>query len=132
VRVQPQNLRCPQWRGGAVVQGLLAVEIALVAEYTNEEEACRLAGIARVIRKYSDNNAEVAFLVADKFQNRGLGMQLLNLVIEIARKEGIIGLEGAALSDNFPITLAWKICFVGAGFKFSPAEDGVVTSFLRL
>ena len=103
-------------------------EIALVAEYTNEEGARRLAGIARLIRKHSDNNAEVAFLVADKFQNRGLGTQLLNLVIDIARKEGISGLEGATLSENFGM----KDMFVRAGFKFSPPEDGVVTAFLHL
>jgi acetyltransferase len=103
-------------------------EIALVAQYTNEEGARRLAGIARLIRKHSDNNAEVAFLVADKFQNRGLGTQLLNLVIDIARKEGISGLEGATLSENFGM----KDMFVRAGFKFSPPEDGVVTAFLHL
>ena len=103
-------------------------EIALVAEYTNEQGARGLAGIARLIRNHSDNNAEVAFLVADKFHNRGLGTQLLNLVIDIARREGISGLEGATLSENYGM----KDMFVRAGFKFSPPEDGVITAFLRL
>jgi acetyltransferase len=102
-------------------------EIALVAEYTEGEER-RLAAIARLIRKHSDNNAEVAFLVADKFQNRGLGTQLLNVVIDIAREEGISGLEGSTLSDNFGM----RDMFVRAGFEFSPPEDGVVNAFLRL
>ena len=103
-------------------------EIGLVAEYINEQAERRLAGIARLIRQHSNNNAEVAFLVADKFQNRGLGTQLLNLLIEIARKEGIDGLEGATLSDNYGM----KDMFVRAGFKFSPPEDGMVTAFLSL
>ena len=103
-------------------------EIALVAEYTNELGERRLAGIARLIRKHSDNNAEVAFLVADKFQNRGLGTQLLSVVIDIAREEGISGLEGATLSDNFGM----RDMFVRAGFEFSPPEDGVVNAFLSL
>jgi GNAT superfamily N-acetyltransferase len=52
-------------------------EIGLVAEYADEEGARRIAGIARLIRKHSDNSAEVAFLIADKFQNGGLGTHML-------------------------------------------------------
>jgi acetyltransferase len=102
-------------------------EIALVAEY-HEDGRRHMAGIARLIRKHSDNTAEVAFLVADKFQNRGLGTHLLQQMIEIARKEGISGLEGATLSENYGM----KDMFARAGFKFSPPEDGVVTASLHL
>ena len=103
-------------------------EIGLVAEYSGEDGSRHIAGIARLIRKHSDNNAEVAFLVADKFQNRGLGTHLLERMIEIARKEGISCLEGATLSDNFNM----KDMFVKAGFRFAPPEDGVVTAELHL
>jgi acetyltransferase len=101
-------------------------EIALVAEY-QEDGQRRIAAIARLIRKHSDNMAEVAFLVADKFQNRGLGTLLLDRMIDIARKEGISGLEGATLSENYGM----KDVFVRAGFKFAPPEDGVVTASLQ-
>src|SRR5689334_17249552 len=103
-------------------------EIGLVAEYPDDEGNRRLAGIARLIRKHSDNSAEVAFLVADKFQNRGLGTHLLERTIEIARKEGISTLEGATLSDNFNM----KDMFIKAGFRFAPPEDGVATAKLQL
>ncbi len=103
-------------------------EIGLVAEYTDEQGARHIAGIARLIRKHSDNSAEVAFLVADRFQNRGLGTHLLARTIEIARKEGISRLEGATLSDNFNM----KDMFVKAGFRFAPPEDGVATAELCL
>jgi acetyltransferase len=103
-------------------------EIGLVAEYLDEGGARRIAGIARLIRKHSDNTAEVAFLVADKFQNRGLGTHLLEEMIGIARKEGISGLEGATLSENYGM----KDMFARAGFKFSPPEDGVVNASLHL
>ena len=102
-------------------------EIGLVAEYT-DAGARHIAGIARLIRKHSDNSAEVAFLVADKFQNRGLGTHLLSRIIEIARKEGIDCLEGATLQDNFNM----KDMFVKAGFRFAPPEDGVATAVLHL
>ena len=103
-------------------------EIGLVAEYTDELGARRMAGIARLIRKHSDNSAEVAFLVADKFQNRGLGTHMLEKIVQIARKEGISTLEGATLSDNFNM----KDMFIKAGFRFAPPEDGVATAELRL
>jgi acetyltransferase len=103
-------------------------EIGLVAEYTDEQGARHIAAIARLIRKHSDNSAEVAFLVADKFQNRGLGTHMLERIIEIARKEGISTLEGATLSDNFNM----KDMFIKAGFRFAPPEDGVVTAELHL
>jgi acetyltransferase len=103
-------------------------EIGLVAEYNDEEGARHIAGIARLIRKHSDNSAEVAFLVADKFQNRRLGTHLLERIIEIARKEGISSLEGATLSENFNM----KDMFIKAGFRFAPPEDGVATAELHL
>ncbi|HWS16642.1 MAG TPA: bifunctional acetate--CoA ligase family protein/GNAT family N-acetyltransferase, partial [Candidatus Elarobacter sp.] len=102
-------------------------EIGLVAEY-EEEGGRRIAGIARLIRKHSDNSAEVAFLIADKFQNRGLGTHMLDTTIQIARKEGISTLEGATLSDNFNM----KDMFIKAGFRFAPPEDGVATAELHL
>jgi acetyltransferase len=103
-------------------------EIALVAEYAGDNGQRHLAAIARMIRKYSDNSAEVAFLVADKFQNRGLGTYLLERTIHIARKEGVAALEAATLSENFSM----KDMFVRAGFRFSHPEDGVVSAWLQL
>ena len=105
-----------------------AREVGLVAEYTDDHETRHIAGIARLIRKHSDNSAEVAFLVADKFQNRGLGTHLLARIIEIARKEGISTLEGATLQENFNM----KDMFIKAGFRFAPPEDGVATAMLHL
>ncbi|HEU4415964.1 MAG TPA: bifunctional acetate--CoA ligase family protein/GNAT family N-acetyltransferase [Candidatus Angelobacter sp.] len=103
-------------------------EIGLVAEYSDEQHGRHIAAIGRLIRKHSDNGAEVAFLVADKFQNRGLGTHMLERIIEIARKEGISTLEGATLSDNFNM----KDMFIKAGFRFAPPEDGVATAELQL
>jgi acetyltransferase len=102
-------------------------ELALVAEYA-VEGVRHLAGIARLIRNHNSNSAEVAFLVADKFQNRGLGTHLLESVMKIARQEGIAVLEASTLSENFNM----KDMFVKAGFRFSAPEDGVVTATLRL
>jgi acetyltransferase len=103
-------------------------EIALVAEYAGDNGQRHLAGIARMIRQHSGSSAEVAFLVADRFQNRGLGTYLLERTIHVARKEGVTSLEATTLSENFNM----KDLFVRAGFRFSPPEDGVVTARLQL
>ena len=81
-----------------------------------------------MIRNHNSNSAEVAFLVADNFQNRGLGTYLLESIMKIARQEGIAVLEASTLSENFNM----KDMFVRAGFIFSVPEDGVVTATLRL
>lgn len=103
-------------------------EIALVAEYTDGDGRRHVAGIARMIRRHAENIAEVAFLVVDKFQNRGLGTYLLERTIEVARSEGVGVLEAATLSENFNM----KEIFVRAGFRFTPPESGVVSARLEL
>ncbi|MBZ5523682.1 MAG: bifunctional acetate--CoA ligase family protein/GNAT family N-acetyltransferase [Acidobacteriia bacterium] len=112
-----------------------ARELALVAEYDAGAEAVpdglgskRFAGIARLVRNHSDDGAEVAFLVADKHQNKGLGSLLLERMIEIARMEGITSLQGAMLAENVNM----QDLFVRAGFRFGPPEEGTVTATLSL
>jgi acetyltransferase len=88
----------------------------------------RLAGIARLVRNHNDDSAEVAFLVADKHQHKGLGSFLLERMIEIARLEGISSLEGAMLAENMNM----QDLFVRAGFHFTSPNDGTVTAALKL
>jgi acetyltransferase len=103
-------------------------EIALAAEYTNETGAKHIAGIARLVRNHSDDGAEVAFIVADKYQNQGLGSHFLECIIAIARAEGISRLDGTVLSENVNM----KDLLVRAGFQFGTPEDGAITAQLDL
>jgi acetyltransferase len=103
-------------------------EIALVAEYAGASGRRHLAGVARMIRQHNANSAEVAFLVADPFQHRGLGTYLLERIVYIARKEGVAVLEATTLSENYNM----KDMFVRAGFRFSAPQDGVVSARLTL
>lgn len=100
-------------------------EMALVAEQ-DALGARHIAGIARMVRNHSDAGAEVAFIVADRFQNRGLGSHLLECLVTVARREGIVYLEGAMLAENYNM----KDLFSRAGFRFGTPMDGTISAKL--
>ena len=102
-------------------------EIALVAEHKNER-GTHIAGIARLIRNHSGGKAEVALIIADKYQRRGLGTQLLRSIIDVARRENIEKLYGTMLWENSGM----KDLFTKAGFRFGTPEAGVASAALEL
>ena len=62
--------------------------------------------IVAVGRYYLDpktNRAEVAFVVQDKWQLRGIGTFLLNHLIKVARRNGISGFTAEVLRANRPM-----------------------------
>jgi acetyltransferase len=102
-------------------------EIALVAEHADEQGA-GIAGIVRLIRNHSGNKAEVALIIADEYQRRGLGTNLLRNIIEVAKREGIATLYGTMLWENSGM----KDLFTKAGFHFARPEGGVASASLEL
>src|SRR5215510_3598511 len=103
-------------------------ELALVAEHADEHGARHIAGIARMVRNHSDQGAEVAFIVADQYQHRGLGSHLLQCLIAVARCEGVAYLEGAMLAENYNM----KDIFSRAGFHFGPPLEGTISATLHI
>lgn len=103
-------------------------EIALVAEYVGSNGNAEIVGIARMIREHTGNSAEVAFIVADSFQRKGLGHYLMERTIEIARKEGLSNLHGVLLSHNAEM----RRLFEQVGFKFTDNSFEVSAAELRL
>jgi len=103
-------------------------EMALVAEHAGGDGKPQILGIARMIREHTGNSAEVAFIVADKFQRKGLGRYLMERTIEIARKEGLSSLHGVLLFDNSDM----RKLFEKVGFKFEEPESAVSSARLVL
>jgi len=103
-------------------------EIALVAEHTNAAGKSEIAGIARIMREHTGNSAEVAFVVADRFQRKGLGRYLMDKMIEIAKSEGVSSLYGVLLFQNGEM----RKLFEKVGFRFGEAEAGVSSARLSL
>ena len=74
------------------------------------------------------NEAELALLIADEYQRRGLGTELSRRLIEIARFEKLERVTVDILSDNRQML---EVC-EGLGFHLTPTDDGVVQGVLLL
>jgi RimJ/RimL family protein N-acetyltransferase len=76
----------------------------LVTIGTGEDEVVIGGGSYIVIeRDPNTRSAEVAFTVADQFQNRGAASLLLRHIIAIAREKGVARLEADVLALNRPM-----------------------------
>jgi GNAT superfamily N-acetyltransferase len=59
--------------------------------------------VGRYLHDAANNTAEVAFVVRDDWQNRGLGRTLYGKLVEIARERGIEKFFAEVLPENIPM-----------------------------
>jgi len=79
-------------------------EMALVAELPDPRSGgtC-IVGVARLSRLASTEEAEIGVIVADEFQHRGLGSELIKRLIDIARIEKVKRIVAEFHSENSAI-----------------------------
>ena len=84
-----------------------------------------LIGVGRYDRDRVDpDNAEVAFLVQDDQQGRGIGSQLLQLLTSYARYQGISRFQAYVLSSNIQMLRVFR----NSGYRLERTlEEGVYT-----
>jgi acetyltransferase len=107
-----------------------AREMVLVAE-TGAAEAApgEIAAVGRLTREHGSADAEFALLVADHWQERGIGTELLRMLIWIAKQEGIRRISGSILPEN---RLMREVCQqLDFDLNFSPS-DSVLEASLGL
>ncbi len=79
-----------------------------------------MMGVGRLVMTPERDSAEFAVIVADRWQGAGLGMKLVEQVIEIAKENGVRTLSGDVLAENRPMLgLVKKM-----GFKILSPEMG--------
>ena len=49
------------------------------------------------------HTAEVAFVVKDEYQNKGIGTELLNYMTQLAKRQGLHGFMAEVLAENKPM-----------------------------
>jgi len=101
-------------------------ELALVAEVKGPEGP-QIVGVGRLNRASATDDAEVAVLVTDAYQNRGLGAELLRRAVRVAREEGIRVLTSEMMADN----LAMQVISKALGFHLQ-MQNGFASMRARL
>ncbi|MCC6231887.1 MAG: bifunctional acetate--CoA ligase family protein/GNAT family N-acetyltransferase, partial [Verrucomicrobiales bacterium] len=76
-------------------------EIPIVAELRQGAGAKPvIVGIGRLSKEHQESTGEFALVISDSWQGRGLGHQLLDFVIHVAREEKLTRLVGTILVGN--------------------------------
>ena len=75
-------------------------EMALVAVINEHTPEARILGVARYVSNPDRQSCEFALTVADAWQQKGLGRQLMQRLMTVARDRGIEIMQGDVLSQN--------------------------------
>ncbi len=95
-------------------------QMALVAEYEEASSGAQeIVGIGRLSKLEEGSEAEAALLIADRFQQRGLGSELLRRLIQFGRDEKLKRIVAEMLGEN----LAMQALVSKLGFHFVPSGD---------
>jgi acetyltransferase len=92
-------------------------EMAFIAETTeidsNHAQRRIEIGVSRLILDPNRKRGEFAVVIADKYQGRGLGTKLVDMLIEVAREKDVETIYGIIMSGNMAmIRLCEKLGFV--------------------
>ena len=102
-------------------------EIAIIAEY-NSNNKKQEVGVVRLCIDPGLQTGEFAILVADKFQDSGLGTKFMETLIDMGRERGMKSIYGIVLSENSKmLTLAKEF-----GFSVGTSSHGEVRVTLTL
>src|SRR5262249_36008204 len=95
-------------------------EMALVAvTKPNGGGEAELLGVARLSRDRGTRDAEIAVLITDRMQHKGLGGEFVRRMVEIARAERLASISAHILPENRSMQgLAKRF-----GFELEPGDD---------
>lgn len=95
-------------------------EMALVADYQDPHTGeHQILGIGRLSKSHGARAAEFALLISDAWQSKGLGTELLHLLVQIGRDEGLKCITAELLIENGAMK---RVC-EKVGFQLQPAGD---------
>jgi len=104
-------------------------EIVLVAERTPEGGSREIVAVGRLSRdRLAGQEAEFSLLVADPWQGRGIGRELLGRLIEVGRREKLALLHSDVLGANLRMQ---RLCST-LGFVLGDESSGVVRAERKL
>jgi acetyltransferase len=96
-------------------------EMAIIAE-THEGDRTVEIGVSRLILEPNKKRGEFAVVVADKYQGKGIGIKLVDMLIEFAKEKGIEVVYGTVMAENIRmIRLCEKL-----GFTTRREQDDII------
>ena len=103
-------------------------EIALAVDRQKPDGSHEILAIGRLSRTLEEGEAEFAILVSDPWQRQGLGTELLEKLVAIARQEGLRRITGCILPGNSGMEHVSR----KAGLQIAHASDGEMWAELVL
>src|SRR6266487_2233439 len=95
-------------------------ETVLVASHTDKSPGEQnIVAVGRLNKLLPKNKAEVAILVSDEYQGRGLGSELLRRLVQVARDQKLDRIVAEMLRDNTTMQALLK----KAGFRLRLFDD---------
>ncbi len=104
-------------------------ELALIAVLETKDKETEL-GVARYVMNPDGDSCEFALVVADKWQNKGIGSRLMNALIDAARQRGIQRMEGEILANNQNMLKLTKN--LGFSLHTSAEDEGIKVACRQL
>lgn len=98
----------------ALISRLTHIDYAKAMAFIALDEATgEMLGVARVHRMAQSDRGEYAIIVRSDVKGRGLGRQLMQMIIAYARSKALHCIEGQVLSDNIAmLNMCEKFGFV--------------------
>lgn len=87
-------------------------EMAFIAERREGDRHVEI-GVSRLILEPNKKHGEFAVVVADKYQGKGLGIKLVDMLIDVAREKSVETIYGIIMSENVKmVSLCEKLGFI--------------------
>jgi len=102
-------------------------EMTIVAE-RSENGSRKILGMARLVVEPDGEKGEIAIVVGDPWQNRGLGTRLLDHIIDVGKDMGLKMIFGEILAEN---TRVLHLCYK-RGFKIERVDEESCLASLEL
>jgi acetyltransferase len=102
-------------------------EIAIVAELS-EEGKKRILGVFRLILEPDLKTGEIAFIIADQWQNLGLGSKMMRHMMRICKDKKLEAIYGVVLKNNIKGARFMK----NMGFTIQHLDEETVKVTLNL
>ncbi|MBD3368704.1 MAG: GNAT family N-acetyltransferase, partial [Candidatus Eisenbacteria bacterium] len=104
------------------------VILALKAGEQPDEERREILAVGQYGIDETSHTAEVALVVRDDYQNKGVGSELLKYLTQLAQKQGLLGFSAEVLIENRPM----MVLFEKMGFDIQRrTAEGVIELRMR-